>query len=230
MKSKISRILISGGTASHNFKLGSDRGANAIPGGEWNVALDVFAFTRLLRSYLPLSLFPCAGVDGAFVKDNHNSYWQLPDVSFINNMDRRLQRYLYYAFLKTLRHDFLRAMDDDDPESVIAIASFPKPFHIWETALWMNVSGRKLIYTSQGNYKIINANEITTTDQVVKEQLQPCTLNVRDDGRFDFAYTLKPTNFSIYYRENPELYEKAMQQALPAFYATLTIEKASREK
>ena len=230
MRSKISKIHVSGGTASHHFRLGSDRGANAIPGGEWNVALDVFAFTRLMRSDLPLAIYPCAGVDGAFVKDNNTTYWQLPDVSFVKKMDVRLQRYLQYAFLKTLRYDFLRAMDYDDPKSVIAIDSFPKPFHIWETALWMNVSGRKLVYTSQGAYKIINANELTTTDRVVKEQLITCVLNVRDDGRFDFTPTGKPTNFSIYYRENPEVYEKALQEALPAFYASLTIDKNPPKK
>ncbi len=68
MKQKIKQIHLCAGTAAKNFDSGNDPGANMIPGGEWNVALDVFAFTRILRSGLPIALYPCAGKDGAFVK------------------------------------------------------------------------------------------------------------------------------------------------------------------
>ena len=58
MKQKIHKIHLSAGTASKNHELGSDAGANAIPGGEWNVALDVFAFNRILKSDLPVAIYP----------------------------------------------------------------------------------------------------------------------------------------------------------------------------
>ena len=199
MKKKVRMIHLSAGTASHGFKLGQDAGANAIPGGEWNVALDVFAFTRLLRGGLPLAIYPCAGRDGGFVKDVNNTYWQLPDISFVRKMQPALRRYLGFAFRKVLRYDFLRAMDQDDPGLVLADTFF-KPFHIWETALWMQVAGYKT---------------------VVKEQLRPCVLEVHDDGRFDFNYTNLPSRVRIYYREDPVQYEKAMQVALPDLYAKI---------
>ena len=87
MKQKIHKIHLSAGTASKNHKLGSDAGANAIPGGEWNVALDVFAFNRILKSDLPVAIYPCAGKDGGFVKDCNNTYWKLPDMDFIRKFD-----------------------------------------------------------------------------------------------------------------------------------------------
>ncbi|MBN9384152.1 MAG: hypothetical protein J0H74_25600 [Chitinophagaceae bacterium] len=200
MRKKIRLIHLSAGTASHGFKLGHDAGANAIPGGEWNVALDVFAFTGLLRSGLPIALYPCAGVDGAFVKDPNNTYWRLPDVSFVRRMDARLQRYLGFAFRKVLRFDFLRAMDRDDPGLAVPDTLF-KPFHIWETALWTQAAGLRW--------------------KGVVERLMPCTIDLHDDGRFDFKYTDKPTPFSIYYRADPVSYEKVLQRALPGFYKEL---------
>src|SRR5690606_9253481 len=63
---KVKKIHLSAGTSAPNYEFGSDKGANMIPGGEWNVALDVFAFTRILRSDLPIALYPCAGKDGGF--------------------------------------------------------------------------------------------------------------------------------------------------------------------
>ena len=136
LKNKIRKIHLCAGTASKNHELGSDAGANAIPGGEWNVALDVFAFTRILKSDLPVAIYPCAGKDGGFVKDCNNTYWQLPDMEFTRKMHPRLQRYLDFAFNQRLQYDFLRAMDAGYPADM-DISRYPKPFLVWESAIWV---------------------------------------------------------------------------------------------
>ena len=222
IKEKISKIHLSAGTATDNHKMGTDQGANAIPGGEWNVALDVFAFTRLLRSDLPIELYPCAGVDGGFVKDPNDTYWRLPDVSFISGMHPKLQRYIDYAFAQELNYDFLKIFDNTEAPA-LRFDKYPQPFHFWETAIWMNVTKREIVYSAKGQYELLPPSAIKSGDKIVPYQMRPCKLEVRDDGRFKFTYT-QTSNIRIYYREDPELNEKALQQAAPALWRSYTIQ------
>ena len=219
LKKKIKKVYLSAGTASPNFSLGKDKGANAIPGGEWNVALDVNAFVRLLRSQLPIALFPCAGKDGAFSLDPHDTYWQLPNLQFVRKLDVRLQRYLYFAFRKILAYDYLRQMDVGKVADSATIAgSFPKPHRVWETALWIHASGRKLVKQADGRYAILAPDEITTGDHDVSGTLRPCEIDVRYDGRFSYKFTKTKSHFSLYERTDPYLNQVALQQALPSLY------------
>jgi hypothetical protein len=214
MKMKVAKIYLSAGTACANYKLGTDQGANMTPGGEWNVALDVFAFTRLLRSNLPIALFPCAGVDGAFMKDRNNTYWQMPDMSFVHKMDSRLQRYIHYAFTSQLRHDFLCAMDSGNPAEG-DLKKYPAPFHMWETPIWIVAARREIVYRENGTYEIIPKSNVVSTDRIITNLVRPCSLTVRDDGRFLFEYTDQPTSLSIFVRDNPAEHEKALREAFP---------------
>lgn len=214
MKEKISQIYLSAGTASENYRLGKDGGANSIPGGEWNVALDVFAFRRLLHSDLPIAIFPCAGIDGGFVKDKNNTYWEMPNMGFISTLNIKLQRYLNYAFTSQLQHDFLRAMDIGDPVPE-NLHKYPKPFHIWETPIWLIAGRYKLVSRQNKGFRIIKDNELLPSDKVINNSIEPCLITVRDDGRFLFELTDAPTNFSIFTRDNLAQHEMALQEALP---------------
>jgi hypothetical protein len=84
MRAKVARVHVSAGTAGSRFR-------------EWNVLLDPIAFVRVLRSGLPLAIYPCATDDGAGGYGAHNTYWELPDLGFVRDMDPRLRRYLGYA-------------------------------------------------------------------------------------------------------------------------------------
>lgn len=215
---KVKMIYLNAGTASPDFEFGNDSGANSIPGGEWNVALDKWAFIRLLRSNLPIAIYPPASKDGAFALGHHNTYWKAPSLQFVRKMNIKLQRYLDYAFEKTLSYDFLRAMDVNKPADSITIArKFPAPHNVWETALWLQVSDRKLIERN-GYYQIIPTSCLKKGDKVLSGQLEPCLIHVRDDGRFTFKITNQKTNFWIYDRSDPELNQTAFQQALPELY------------
>lgn len=216
LRKKIRMIHVSAGTASPHYKLGRDQGANAIPGGEWNVALDVYAFIRVMRSNLPIAIYPCATQNGAFALGSNNSYWELPDLEFVKHMNPPLRRYLNFAFGKTLRHDFLRAMDVDDSVKTSANI-YPKPHHVWETAIWTNVSKRLLVQRADGTFRLITKQEVKPGDKTLPNDLKPCLLEIRDDGRFVFEFT-KSSNLHMYDRGNPYDNQKAFKEALRALY------------
>lgn len=219
---KISRIHLCAGTASPDYVMGGDSGANMIPGGEWNVALDVFAFTRLLRSPLPIALYPCAGKEGGFVKDKNNTYWKLKDMSFLIEMDPHLQRYLDFAFGMRLRHDFLQAMEAGQPYENPADIQF-KEFHVWESAVWIEVTERVLISDAEHRFKLAKKEEINSQSRVLESGLRPCHLSeIRDDGRFKFEYTSEPSRINIYFRGNPEENEAALNQIIPEVFKAFT--------
>lgn len=218
LEKKIKKIHLSAGTASQNYQMGSDIGANMIPGGEWNVALDVFAFLRLLKSSLPIALYPCAGRDGGFVKDTNNSYWTLKDMSFLKEMHPQLQCYIDYAFDKKLRFDFLRAMDAGSPYKNIAKNQFEK-FHVWETAIWLEVTNNAILNDSSNCYNLCKKSQLKKSDVVLKSGLRPCKITeVRDDGRFLFEYTNSRSNISIYFRDDTEENEKALNHIVPKLF------------
>ncbi len=222
LKEKIKRIHLSAGTASMDYALGSDEGANMIPGGEWNVALDVHAFTRILKSGLPMALYPCAGKDGGFVKDVNNSYYTLYDMSFLAKMHPKLQCYLDYAFSKTLRYDFLRSMENGMPYTEGKMAQFDK-FHVWESAIWLNATDRIIVKNRTGTYKLIKKDSVEATDNVIESGLRPCMLTeIRDDGRFQFEYTTGRSNICIYYRPNVDENERAMNVVIPELFESFT--------
>jgi pyrimidine-specific ribonucleoside hydrolase len=218
LKRKVRMIHLSAGTAAPNYEKGSDAGANMIPGGEWNVALDVFAFTRVLRSSLPVALYPCAGKDGGFVKTENNTYWTLKDMSFVKEMDPHLQCYLDFAFGKKTRYDFLRAMDMGSPYVGNAKIQFDE-FHVWESAIWIEATNRVLAKDIAGKYKLVKKSGLKQSDVILESGLRPCIFSeIHDDGRFIFEYVDKPTNKSIYYRSNPEENEAALNAVIPELF------------
>ncbi len=218
LKKKIKRIHLSAGTAAPDYEMGSDAGANMIPGGEWNVALDVFAFTRLLRSPLPIALYACAGKDGGFIKSTNNTYWQLKDMSFLKEMHPQLQCYIDFAFDKKQRTDFLKAMDKGSPYNENIKIQFDT-FHVWESAIWLEVTNRKLVKDPAGNYKLVREKELKHSDTILESGLRPCRFSeIRNDGRFIFEYVNHPSNTSIYYRADPEENEAALNVVIPELF------------
>jgi hypothetical protein len=200
---KVKRILLSAGSSSTGYL-------------EWNIALDPNAVVRLLRSKLPIDIYPCATKDGPFSYESHNSYWKLPDLHFVEQMQPQLRRYLDYALGRVCRCDFLRAMEEDTPPEVQD--PHTHPHHVWETAVWMDVSNRHLVQHSDGSFAIVPADRVLPGDTLLVNQLLPVTLNVATDGTFTYTNTHSKTNFRIYDRGDPHLNERALQQALPRMY------------
>lgn len=216
-KHKVKLIHLSAGTASKNYALGKDIGANMIPGGEWNVALDVFAFNRLLKSSLPIALYPCAGKDGGFVMDENNTYYTLHDMNFLKEMRPELQAYLHYAFEPLKRHDFLKSMEAGAVYSNGQKIQF-ETFHIWESPIWLLARDLEIVKMKSGGFELKKKSEIKPTDKLVSNELRSIRFTeVRSDGRFKFEY-VDSSNFSIFYRENLEESEKALNQIVPEMF------------
>ncbi len=190
--------------------------------------LDPHAFVRLLRSELPIALFPAATGRGAFDYSPHNSFWKLPDLKFISEMDPPLRNYLRYAFSRSQRLDFLRMLEEspkDDSSSEI----IGRPHNIWETAIWIEVSGRKLVSRSNGESRILKVDELKEGDTFLTSELWPCEIEVANSGEFNWRRTDGHSNFAIYHRADPNKNEAALRQALPILYQPFSVEGFAKE-
>ena len=207
---KVRRIHLCAGSTSTDFL-------------EWDVGLDPYAIVCLLRSDLPVAIYPCAvgaKEGGALGYGPHNTFYKTPDLHFIKQMDPRLQRYMAYAFGRVTRSDFLRAMDEDFPADLTA-QLYSQPHNVWETALWAQVSNRRLVRHADGHYRMIPASQVLPTDKVLPNDLHRCRIKVPDDGLYTFEITDKPSNFLMYDRGDPYENEKAFTEALIDFYTSI---------
>ncbi len=204
MKAKVRRVHLCAGASSPDYL-------------EWNVMLDRHAFVRLLRSDLPVAIYPCATGEGPFAYGRHNCFWKLPDLKFIADMDPKLQAYLAFAFTRSTRMDFLRAVEQAPPPEVVQ-SFVNRPHNVWETSVWMQVANRRLVRRADGTHRLVPAAEMLPSDKVFPNELRPCRVTVRDDCMFTFELTDGPTNFWIYDRGDPMENERALREALPALY------------
>jgi len=222
MRRKVARIHISAGTATTNFELGPLQDQNEMPGGEWNVALDPWAFIRLLQSDLPIALYPCATKDGAFSYGPHNTYWKFQDLGFITRLDPGLRNYVIYALARMNRPDFLACLDGE--LSVDAASDrITHPHHVWETAIWLNVTRQKLVAGTGNDFSVVPVSYETADRRVIRNSLVPCDVKVRNDGRFSFQATDRRTNFLIFQRDDPAEYEAASRQAFAALWTSFSL-------
>lgn len=193
--------------------------AGASPAGylEWNVMLDRRAFVQVLRSGLPTAVYPCANERSPFELGPNNTYWKLPNLEFVRRMDPRLQSYVAYAFERSARSDFLNAVEErPDPAAVARIAA--REHHVWETSVWAQVAGLRLVQRPGVGGRLVPAAEVRPGDVAVPERLVPCRLRVTDDGQFTWERTSKPTPHAIFQRDDPARSQAALREALPALY------------
>lgn len=201
MRSKVARIHLSAGTTTPTYM-------------EWNVVQDPLAMIRIVSSGLPLALYPCATVESCYAYDEHNTFYWLPDLRWIADMEPRLRRNLGYALGRSSRPDFLRALDEDGPMEEV----YQRRHSVWETAAWLEVSGRRLVRRADGTHRIVVSSEVRPDDFVLRGDQLPCTPTSHDSGLYSFELTDHPTGTTIFRRDDPMEYEKAMSEALPALY------------
>ncbi|MHB1157430.1 MAG: nucleoside hydrolase [Phycisphaerales bacterium] len=226
VRQKVRRVLLSIGTTSgemFDVDYGERKRLPVKEGSagyrEWNVELDPHAFVRVLRSGLPMSLYPCACDGGPFAMHRHDSYYDLGGRGWIRRMHPKLRNYLAFVFERSNRPDFLRAMDDAATEEALQRLDAATHHHVWETAVWLEASGRKLVRRADRTHRIVAADEIAAGDVVLPNEQRPCRLNVHDDGRFDFELIDGESEVTIYDRgEDLEAHAAAMGEALKALY------------
>lgn len=205
LRGKVKRVHLCAGASSPDFL-------------EWNVLLDPSAIVRLLRSDLPVALYPCATADGPFAYGEHNTYWLLDNLRLLERLSPGLRRYLGCALSRSHRIDFLRVLVEDMPEQALEQV-MNRSHHVWETAVWMEVTGRKLARYG-GGWELVPAPEVAPGDEVVACGLRPCRVSVADNGAYSFELTDEYTGFWVYERKDPYLYELALREALPRLYAS----------
>jgi hypothetical protein len=140
-------------------------------------------------------------------------------LEFIRQIHPRLRSYLAYAFGRSQRVDFLRAIEEEpSPELLNDICR--RPHNVWETSVWANVANRRIARTGDGPFRLKPAAEVPPGDTVLPNALRPCRVTVADTGLFTFELTDQPTNFWIYDRGDPLVHERALREALPALYVS----------
>ena len=204
LRRKVARVHLCAGASEPHFL-------------EWNVHLDPQAIVCLLQSDLPIDIYPCATGEGPFAYGRHNCFWRLPDLEFVRYMHPVLKRYLGYAIGRVERSDFLRALEEDLPKDVMA-RTYARVHNVWETAVWLNVSGRRLVLRRDDFFDIVAKGELEPGDAILPNSLIPCSVKVGPDGRFHWERTSEPTSFRMYDRKDPALNERALRQALPNLY------------
>ncbi len=209
-KAKLKMLHLCAGASSPDFQ-------------EWNVALEPHAIVCLLRSSLPIAIYPCATKDGPLAYGPNNGYWKLPDLRFIEKMNPRLRSYLAYAFERSSRIDFLRALDED-PAANLLESMYRKPHHVWETCVWIRVANCRLVRRVDGTHRIVPAANVVATDTVLPNELRACRVKVNENGRFSFEFTTATSNFLIYDRGDAMANEKALREALPALYQSFNLQ------
>jgi hypothetical protein len=229
LRDKVRRLHLSIGTSSSEIfdvDFGNRRPVPPKPGSpgflEWNVALDPHAFVRVLRSGLPMSLYPCAADGGPFALGRHNTYFDAGDMAWILGLDPRIRNYLGYAFTKSTRIDFLRALDGPCPPEVEAYFRSHNRHNVWETAIWTEVSGRKLVRRGDGSCRIVRPQDLRPDDREVPGRQVTCQLTrIDDSGRFAFELGRGDGTVTIFDRgEDTEGHAAASREALPHWYAS----------
>lgn len=214
MQKKIRNIHFCAGSSSAQFR-------------EWNIELDTLAAYRLLSSKLPINIYPCATKDGPFDLGKYNTFWALDDLSFIFEMNPLLQNYLAYSLLRKNKTDYLNYLEKPiNQDDINSLKSYDigkyygsgGKHYIWETAVWENVSGRKLIKRKNGEILLVLKKEIETDDIIFQEEMKNCTVDISENGLFSFQLTTHKTNFKIYFRSNPKENEQLLRKALPQLY------------
>ncbi len=208
LRAKVRRIHLCAGASGRDFL-------------EWNAQLDPHALVCLLRSRLPIDLYPCATNESPFAAGPHNTYWQLSDLGFVAHMHPGLRRYLAYAYARVNRSDFLRAMDTDWPVDFAKPPFAGQPQHMWTQAVWAQVAGRKLVRRGEG-HRLLPAAEAGARDETVVETVRPCRVQAGADGRFELQLLEEAgragSNFRVFERADPALDARAWNSALPALY------------
>lgn len=206
LMSKVRRIHLSAGATGPGFM-------------EWNVMLDPLAIIRLLRSPLPIAIYPCEA-DTAYSYGSGNTFWKLKNLEFLSRMAPPLQRYLAYAFEKIDRPDFLRAVEGDSPAHLTTV-TLQRSHNMWETAIWLNVSGRKLVRRADGRHAIMPGSQVISSDHVFPNDLKPCRVEVNGTGEFRLHVTDHPTTKWMYYRGDAKEHENALREAFTAWYISI---------
>ncbi|MGK3951211.1 hypothetical protein ACLKM7_02695 [Microbacterium sp. I2] len=202
--SRVAKIHLSAGSTSLDYL-------------EWNVYLDPIAVIRLVDAGLPLALYPCATEVDCFSYGAHNTLWWFDDLEWIAELHPALRRYLLYGLGVSTRIDFLRALDEDPPLEV-AERVYGRRHAVWETAAWIEVSDSALVRRVDGSFAIVGEEAVVEGEVRIRNEQVPCRVRSHQTGLYTFDATETQPNATVFVRDDPHEYERALREALPALY------------
>src|SRR5687768_13501307 len=83
----------------------------------------------------------------------------------------------------------------------------------------MNVSDSSLVRRSDGTARIVATSEVAPSDRVIRNDQMPCRVSTHESGLYTFELgSSADANATIFERDDPAEYERALQEALPALY------------
>lgn len=203
---KVARIHLSAGSVSLAYL-------------EWNVYLDPLAMNRLISSGLPLALYPCATEVDCFSYGTHNTVWWFDDLAWIGDLHPAVKRYLLYGLGASTRIDFLRVLDED-PKSDVAERVYRRRHAVWETAAWLEVSKSAIVDRRESGYQIVPREHVAQADREIRNELVPCRVAGHPSGLYTFELGASDPRTTVFQRDDPLEYERALRQALPRLYAS----------
>ena len=179
--------------------------------------LDPHAVVRLLRSDLPVAIYPCATKDGPFAYGPHNCFWRTagPEI-----------RRPHGPAASGVPGVCLHAVDADGfPAGRGASPAGGRARHVHRpgrTTCGRRASGPRWPDGGSSAARTAVAAWLRPARSCpatgsCRTRLRPCRVKVRDDGKFAFELCEGPTNFLIYDRGDPHENEKALRDALPRF-------------
>ena len=149
----------------------------------------------------------------------NNAFWMLRNSDFVLDMDPMLRNFLAFNMLSVSdRPDYLNYLEQDLPEREVNAMKMFQQKGMWTTSIWQQILGLKLVKHPDGSCDL-SANP-SSDDVIYEEGLRDVTLQVNDNGTFNFAYSDQPTGKKIYFRKDAKLNEDMLNDAFPRWYKT----------
>ena len=119
---------------------------------EWNVILDPHAIVRLLRSDLPIAIYPAAPKKRLLSPTVRTTViGSCRNLQFIKEMSPPLRAYLAYAMSNANRSTSCERAKGSRPRPC-SRRSPGKPHNVWENAVWLHITGRKMVRRRDGHF------------------------------------------------------------------------------
>ncbi len=197
-------------------------GSTGGPKREWNVGLDVAAYTGLWRSRLPIHWYPCGTDKSAFEPDDpRGTYWRASHRDLFRDIPQSLMAWFAYAYTGSARGDIIRSLDDLGKDPVWEIAMSGSR-HIWSTASLVMAAGLELAKTPEG-WRFTSPEAARQTEESWPWRLDPISAKVDPEGRVTWSPAPGATQAFLFGRKAGKEFSAAMAEALNALFRQIPL-------
>ena len=186
---------------------------------EWNVGLDLAAYTRIWQADLPLHWYPCATERGAFdASHERGTYWKATHADLFRNLSAPMKAWISYAFAGNGRGDIIRCLQEEGKGSVWE-GILAGQRNLWSTASLVMAAGRVLAHTENG-WRFVPRDAAANLD-VWEFRLDPVKGDINDAGAVSWQQAEKDSRAKLFGRRPGAAYATAMTEALNSLLQTI---------